>query len=367
MKNGPLVTVVVPVYNARMYLEACVDSIRAQTYTNLEIILVDDGSTDGSGELCDGLAREDPRIQVIHRANGGVSSARNAGLDAARGEYVCFVDSDDRILETMAEEMTAVMEAEACGLCVGGILVRDEENEANSYCICYPKPALFQFSARREKDRFLCRWILNSRFGWSGCTQMFRREIIERHHLRFLDGQKMYEDIDFFFRYTACCQSLRYIPKVFYIYRQHAGSAVHTCATEEKVFWLLRMTRLWDCSIEGQGSLPPAYICAGIAYSACGLVNKNLWVKAEREQVVQAFQLFREAENGTWLLEQARLALKNRVEILQICGLGLGLFVCGFYKSVLTGKMSAFQLGKLAKDVLQNSLQIETDIGAVFS
>lgn len=120
MESGSLVSIIVPVYNTENYLGSCIESLLSQTYTSLQIILVDDGSTDGCGEICDAYARKDPRIQVIHQANGGVSSARNAGLDAARGRYVCFVDSDDHVLGTMAEEMVSAAEASACDLCVGG-------------------------------------------------------------------------------------------------------------------------------------------------------------------------------------------------------------------------------------------------------
>ena len=106
-KTVPLISVVVPVYNVRPWLRRCLDSVLAQTFTDWECILVDDGSTDGSGAVCDEYAARDPRFTVIHKENGGVSSARNAGLDAAKGEYIQFLDSDDwidhRLMETAVE------------------------------------------------------------------------------------------------------------------------------------------------------------------------------------------------------------------------------------------------------------------------
>lgn len=124
----PLISVIVPVYNAEKYLRKCVASIRAQTYQNLEILLVDDGSRDGSLELCDALALEDSRIVVIHKENGGAASARNAGLDAMHGDYVGFVDADDWIAPEMYEVLLKRMIAENAQIsCCGAAIVKGEE------------------------------------------------------------------------------------------------------------------------------------------------------------------------------------------------------------------------------------------------
>ena len=342
VRRDSLVSMIVPVYNKRDYLETCVNSLRAQTYTNLEIILVDDGSADGSGELCDAYAREDSRIRVIHQPNCGASSARNTGLDAAGGDYLCFVDADDRVLDTMVSEMAAVLEGEGCDLCVGGIMVLDEKDEFNSHCLTHPEPLFFQFPTPREKHQFLCQRILYSQFGWSACTQLFRRDTIEQNHLRFETGQKIYEDMDFFFRYVACCRNFRFIPKTFYIYRQHGDSAIHTAAKQERIHWMLCLARLWERTLEGQSAFPPSYICAGVICVVCGLLNDIPRIEADQRQIVQAFDAFRASENGEWLLGQARLAVRNRDKIILVCGWGLGLRVYGFYKSILSGNMAAF-------------------------
>ena len=105
--NDPKVTVIVPVYNVEPFLEECVQSILAQSYENIEIVLVDDGSTDNSGKMCDGFRLKDDRIVVIHKENGGLSSARNAGIEAAAGDYYLFVDSDDVISPAMIDTMVS--------------------------------------------------------------------------------------------------------------------------------------------------------------------------------------------------------------------------------------------------------------------
>ena len=105
MKNGIQLSIIIPVFNVEKYLEECINSVLQQTFSNFEIILVDDGSTDSSGNICDLYSQKDRRIQVIHKENGGLSSARNAGLRIAKGKYVGFIDSDDWISETMYQHL----------------------------------------------------------------------------------------------------------------------------------------------------------------------------------------------------------------------------------------------------------------------
>lgn len=122
-----MVSIIVPAYNCRAVLERCIASICSQTYTNLEIIIVDDGSTDGTSQLCDVLQESDTRIRVIHKMNGGVSSARNAGLKTAQGEYVQFVDSDDWIEEDMTEKLVTALEKNKVSLVLCGYVKHEKE------------------------------------------------------------------------------------------------------------------------------------------------------------------------------------------------------------------------------------------------
>ena len=101
----PLISFIVPIYNVERYLQKCVDSILAQSYSNIEVVLVDDGSTDESVAICDSYANRDKRVQVIHKENGGASSARNEGLSFAHGSYIAFIDSDDYVSPSMAEKL----------------------------------------------------------------------------------------------------------------------------------------------------------------------------------------------------------------------------------------------------------------------
>lgn len=120
--KGPLISIIIPVYRTEKYLRKCVESVLAQTYTNLEIILVDDGSPDNCGKICDEYAAKDKRIRVIHQPNQGLSAARNAGLDIAKGEYIGFVDSDDYIEPDMYEYLY-------------GLIIRDNAS-MSVCCVC---------------------------------------------------------------------------------------------------------------------------------------------------------------------------------------------------------------------------------------
>ena len=117
-EEKPLITIVVPIYKVEQYLENCIQSIIKQTYTNLQIILVDDGSPDNCGKICDEYALKDKRIEVVHQSNAGVSEARNIGISKAKGEYIGFVDSDDYIDENMYEEMYELLKTREADVCI---------------------------------------------------------------------------------------------------------------------------------------------------------------------------------------------------------------------------------------------------------
>ena len=134
MKEDYLISIIVPVYKVEKYLQECVTSIQNQTYRNLEIILVDDGSPDKSGKLCNEYAKRDSRIKVIHKVNGGLSSARNAGLKIAKGEYIGFVDSDDYIRKNMYEKLldACIQNKTEIAACNYNYVINGNEKKDNS-------------------------------------------------------------------------------------------------------------------------------------------------------------------------------------------------------------------------------------------
>ena len=182
-KPEDLVSVIVPVYNVEKYLNRCIDSIINQTYSQLEIILVDDGSTDESPAICDEYAKKDKRIKVIHKKNRGLSDARNCGLDNSAGNYICFIDSDDYVDTNMIEYMHKSLSKNNSDIVICDYIIFDENNEIkNSFT-----KTLFSVTDNKF-DYMFNEYKLLTVIQWN---KLFKREIFD--NLRFETG-KIHED-----------------------------------------------------------------------------------------------------------------------------------------------------------------------------
>ena len=224
------ISVIVPIYNIVNYLEKCISTIILQTYINLEIILVDDGSTDGSSELCDQLAAKDSRIRVIHKKQGGVSLARNTGLDAATGDWVAFVDGDDYIELSMYEKMHKKAEEGT-----DAVFCRFQKDDASGNCLKYNELNLeklvknpsdlvpFMIFDSKEKGEMLYTHNIHGAI-W---RVLFKREIIERENIRFYQDVKIGEDKIFVLEYLSHCHKCSLVDEYLYHYRiERLGSAM---------------------------------------------------------------------------------------------------------------------------------------------
>lgn len=179
MKNLPLLSVIVPVYNTSEYLSKCVRSIMGQTYGKLEILLVDDGSTDASGALCDALAGEDERIRVFHKENGGSSSARNLGISEAKGAYIGFIDSDDFIEPDMYEQLVDALQG-------GYEIAQAGRNEIDEQGNVLPDICIPPEQKEEIASADFMRELLMHRGDCSFCTKLIKRELFEG--LQFPEG-----------------------------------------------------------------------------------------------------------------------------------------------------------------------------------
>ena len=215
MDNKELISVIIPVYNVRPYLEKCFASVAGQNWRNLEIILVDDGETDGSGDLCEELARRDSRVRVIHKKNGGLGSARNAGIDAAKGEILSFVDSDDWIEPGMYDAMTEIMHRENAQIIACGIKRVSEAGTVSFYQDNLEERRVF------TREEALIELPKNERLSNSMCNKLFRRETIKGLHI---NEQIFYEDNPFTPQCIARAERVAYTAEPFYCYFERSGS-----------------------------------------------------------------------------------------------------------------------------------------------
>lgn len=217
----PEVSVIVPVYKAEPYLQQCVDSVLAQTFADFELILVDDGSPDNCGAICDTYAARDGRVRVIHKENRGPSAARNAGLEIARGKYIYFCDSDDYVEKELLADAVQAMDGY-------DMVVFNRDNvDGDSGCVTAAKkfPELIRvFNHRKETARFLARDYFTHIIGYTVWLRLFRREIIEKNHLRFPEGLSFAEDQGFVACYLIHAAAIRTIPGVYYhhVYRPNS-------------------------------------------------------------------------------------------------------------------------------------------------
>lgn len=218
--NAPIVSVIVPVYNAKDDLSECLASISAQTSQNWEAILVDDGSTDGSAQICDEAAKNDPRFRVIHKENGGVSRARNDGIDAARGKYIMFVDADDLIEPACISEMAAVAEKHGTDLVLCGFDRFDDDQQKVT------RLTRFYLVMFRDLKDFLLLYSepKTNMFGVSIWAKLFRTDVIRTHNLRFDPEISYEEDCIFVTDYLRKARSIAGLGAAMYHYRQQTQS-----------------------------------------------------------------------------------------------------------------------------------------------
>ena len=222
--NRPVVTIVVPVYNVEEELNRCVESLVGQTISDLQIILVDDGSTDLSGELCDAWADRDSRICVIHKQNGGLSSARNAGIDVAEGKYLGFVDSDDYIEPDMYETLLAGMVDDEVSMVTCGRYVHMGDTVKNEYTT----PDVMRFNSADAMKETLLGNIIDV----SACDKLYRRELFDE--IRYPYG-RISEDAAIILQLLDRCSDVVHVGKCLYHYVFRTGSISKSTYSHKKL------------------------------------------------------------------------------------------------------------------------------------
>ena len=227
----PLISVIVPVYRVEEYLERCVKSILSQTYKNLEVILVDDGSPDQCPAICDACTEKDARVKVIHQENKGLSGARNAGIDAASGEYLAFVDSDDYVSPHFIEELYQLLQDTGCaiGQCrfsyvKGNGLVEEGDS---AFCIYRGESLMEQLYGPEEKATcFVVAW-----------NKLYRAELFKETGIRYPEG-RIHEDEATTYRLFHEAKKLAFLDRALYGYYTENGGSITSVFSAKRLQWL---------------------------------------------------------------------------------------------------------------------------------
>ena len=224
MEKEDLISIIIPIYNVEKYLEKCLNSVISQTYNNIEIILVNDGSKDKSKEICNNYAKRDNRIRVIHNENKGVSNARNTGIDIAKGKYITFIDADDYVDKNYVDVLYALCIKNNADIAVCG--VKDEDyagnviNETN------------EMEIKLHKKEFL-KELLNEKYFFSVCwAKLYKNNVID--NIRFNEDMKIGEDFEFLYKLLQNV-NIAYIntTKKTYHFLMREGSATKSGFNEE--------------------------------------------------------------------------------------------------------------------------------------
>ena len=227
----PEISIIVPVYRAEKYLNACVDSILNQTYSDFELVLIEDGSPDQSGAICDEYAQKDDRVRVIHQPNQGQAAARNHALPMTQGKWLCYVDSDDAIHPQMLEHLHRAAEKSGAGISMCQFLEAPEPPED------YEQPAEFSYTLLTMDEKTLTELHDRDQYpGWVACAKLIRRELVEGYP--FHTG-RVYEDNEAVTRWLLPAKTLAMLPTQLYFYRTNPES------TTKSQFSLKRLDYLW--------------------------------------------------------------------------------------------------------------------------
>lgn len=307
-----MISVVVPVYNKEFYLDECAASVLAQTYADFELILVDDGSTDRSGAICDDIARRDSRVRVLHTANGGLSAARNHGIDAARGSHLYFIDADDLMHPRSLEVLARTAGATGCEIVCGGIV--------------YARSC--EFGGLRGLDPVVVDSVeaikatlyqRANRGNWAW-GKLYARRLFDT--VRFRPGT-WYEDLDVFYRLYELVDRVAYIDETLYFYRRDDNSFINRWSRGR--LDVLEVTGRMERYIAGH--VPEALAAArerrmSAAFNMLALKAANPGcVPAEVAELCR--QVIRERRRDS--LTDKNVRLKNKAGIL-LSYLGFGVF-----------------------------------------
>lgn len=216
--DNKLISIIVPIYNVEAYLEKCIDSILQQTYTNIEVILVNDGSLDNCGQICDQYEKIDNRIKVVHKKNGGLSDARNAGLDIATGTYVVFIDSDDYIEKDLIDQSYKIIDENNLDLVSFDYRKVDEQGEIIEESVLGLEDSIYDLN-ELGLNKYIIKKIYTYEHGVEAWHKMYKMSIIKDNNLKFTYNDLIFaEDLLFNLSYLVHVKKCATMSQTYYNY-----------------------------------------------------------------------------------------------------------------------------------------------------
>lgn len=316
--NTCKISLIVPIYNIEASLSRCVDSIKNQTFHNWELILVDDGSPDHSGSICDEYAKNDNRIKVIHKLNGGSASARNAGLSVATGDYITFVDGDDWIENDGIEKMMLCAEATDSDIVMADFTIELSDGSCSVRKEGFCNPDATE----------LMKAMMTGKLHGSNCNKIYRRSLIVANDIHFIDGADYTEDLAFNIKLLTLTNKIVYLPIAYYHYCIYDNSMSHTQASPDVMRRkdLQKVTNVTDFSnwlySKGVGTKVEKEL------NYCKLIAKMPFLAVvSKRSCLRWCAIFPEANKAIWENDRLPLSYKLELQLLRIKWINLFVWI----------------------------------------
>lgn len=306
---GEMISVIVPVYNVAEYLGECIDSILAQTYRDLELILVDDGSTDGSGGICDEYAAKDKRVRVIHRPNGGVSCARNTGLDSCTGELIGFVDADDWLDLRMYEKLARCLNENKADAAMCGFVDyphgKPVKKGLYSVLPCDYAGAVYQMM--RHNGYFTSPW-----------AKLFRRDLLflSGGPIRYDPALAYSEDEVWLLEVLRNCRRTAFLPEPLYYWRPREGSVGRADALTEKQMTIIEAKSKTLSLLPDDAAI--RLLARGQMYNDCFNMKVKAYCGGNKEAICRIDQTIRAMRHDLLRTPEIRLVRKLKIQLIEM-------------------------------------------------
>ena len=315
MNQYPKISVIIPVYNAEKYITSCINSILHQTFTNFEILLINDGSSDLSGKICDDFAIKDNRIRTFHKPNGGVSSARNLGLSQAKGEWICFIDADDALKDNFFSDANKIINKKMIDLYAYGCDIL--KNEKNTPLFSYQEKYYTVQDFWKTQYHHLASW-----------GYLLSNKIIQKYQLKFDTNLIMSEDRIFIAEYLLYCKHIYSTEKNYYLYRITSESACGSKMTLTKANSQITASHsLINLNIKNQNNplskiiIPEIiYYCLKNYIASIAILNNKLINKEAQKKIKDIIKV----------LQRENISINKKL-LFQLCSYNLSLYIT-FYK-----------------------------------